>query len=418
MTAVEPAVVAAAALDVRNVSRRFPNGTEALDDVSLSVAPGELVAVVGPSGCGKSTLLRLISGLDRPTAGTVERAPGNLGYVFQDATLLPWRTVRDNVELFAELHHLPASERSAAADRAIALTGLSGFEGHHPRQLSGGMRMRVSLARSLTLRPSVFLFDEPFGSLDELTRERLNGELLDLFAARAVRRRLRHPLDRGGDLPGVSGDRHVPPAGPVHRRVPGPVPLPARSGASLCPRVRDPRGRGLGQPSGGARMSVEGIDRSLAIPATAAEAASGTRPRIAVRATRSRSAAGGRAAAPGPRRGHRRVVRDLVPRARAEQALPAAGARPVITTGFLDPINFGRILEGLVTTATVAVVGLAIATVIGIGTAIADEPGALGRALDLPLGRRPADDPDPRGRAAHRLLVRLRVPAAGSSSAS
>ena len=176
--AAPPAV---SALEVRRVSRRFPNGTEALSDISLTVAPGEFVAIVGPSGCGKSTLLRLVAGLDKPTSGRVALGPGNLGYVFQDATLLPWRTVRSNIELFGELHGLSPTERREGADRAIALTGLSGFERHHPRQLSGGMRMRVSLARSLTLRPSTFLFDEPFGSLDELTRERLNGDLLDLF---------------------------------------------------------------------------------------------------------------------------------------------------------------------------------------------------------------------------------------------
>jgi len=140
-----------------------------------------MVAIVGPSGCGKSTLLRLASHLTNPSSGEIRVAPGNLGYVFQDATLLPWRTVQRNVELLAELAGTPRLERARLAADAIALTGLTGFENHRPRALSGGMRMRVSLARSLTMRPRIFLFDEPFGALDEITRERLNNELLGLF---------------------------------------------------------------------------------------------------------------------------------------------------------------------------------------------------------------------------------------------
>lgn len=140
-----------------------------------------MVAIVGPSGCGKSTLLRLASRLTAPSSGEVSVTAGGLGYVFQDPTLLPWRTVRRNVELPAELAGVPAPDRAALAAEAIRLTGLTGFERHRPRALSGGMRMRVSLARALTLRPEIFLFDEPFGALDEITRERLNGELLGLF---------------------------------------------------------------------------------------------------------------------------------------------------------------------------------------------------------------------------------------------
>ncbi|MBV9582055.1 MAG: ABC transporter ATP-binding protein [Chloroflexi bacterium] len=169
------------ALAFEHVEKVFPDGTQALDDVSLQVAAGEMVSIVGPSGCGKSTLLRLASSLTSPTAGEIRVAPGNLGYVFQDATLLPWRTVQKNVELLAELDGVPRDERARLAAEAIAVTGLSGFEQHRPRALSGGMRMRVSLARSLTMRPRIFLFDEPFGALDEITRERLNGELLGLF---------------------------------------------------------------------------------------------------------------------------------------------------------------------------------------------------------------------------------------------
>ena len=167
-------------LQVQAAGRRF--GTlQALHDVSLAIDAGEFVALLGPSGCGKSTLLRLASKLTAPTGGEIAVASGNLGYVFQDPTLLPWRTVQANVELLAELAGIPKSERTRQAADAIALTGLHGFEQHYPRALSGGMRMRVSLARSLTLRPRIFLFDEPFGALDEITRERLNGELLGLF---------------------------------------------------------------------------------------------------------------------------------------------------------------------------------------------------------------------------------------------
>ncbi|MBV9603173.1 MAG: ABC transporter ATP-binding protein [Chloroflexi bacterium] len=169
------------ALAFEHVNKTFPDGTQALDDVSLDVAAGEMVAIVGPSGCGKSTLLRLASRLSSPSAGEIRVAQGNLGYVFQDPTLLPWRTVQSNVELLAELAGVPKAERARLAADAIALTGLVGFENHRPRALSGGMRMRVSLARSLTMRPRIFLFDEPFGALDEITRERLNGELLGLF---------------------------------------------------------------------------------------------------------------------------------------------------------------------------------------------------------------------------------------------
>ena len=156
------------ALDFKNVGMTFPDGTQALGGVSFGVSPGEFVTVVGPSGCGKSTLLRIASNLETETEGKCEIDRNSIGYVFQDATLLPWRNVRKNIEIIAELH-------------GIDLVGLTGFEEKYPRQLSGGMRMRASLARSLVMKPRVFLFDEPFGALDEITRERLNDELLRLF---------------------------------------------------------------------------------------------------------------------------------------------------------------------------------------------------------------------------------------------
>ncbi len=170
------------ALSFDRVGKVFPDGTEALRDVTFAVEPGEFVTVVGPSGCGKSTLLRIASGLDDQTSGSCQVDRSNIGYVFQDATLLPWRSVKRNVELFAELHRVDSAERDRSVAAAIELVGLSGFEDHYPAQLSGGMRMRASLARSLVMQPPVFLFDEPFGALDEITRERLNEETLRLFA--------------------------------------------------------------------------------------------------------------------------------------------------------------------------------------------------------------------------------------------
>jgi NitT/TauT family transport system ATP-binding protein len=163
------------------VSKVFANGTEAFRDVSVELRPGELVSIVGPSGCGKTTVLKVASGLLSPSSGRVERDERSLGFVFQDPTLLPWRSVWSNVELLLELEGRPKAERQRRVEDALRLVGLSDFAGHLPRQLSGGMRMRASLARWLATSPRLFLFDEPFGSLDEITRERLNEELSGLF---------------------------------------------------------------------------------------------------------------------------------------------------------------------------------------------------------------------------------------------
>ncbi len=163
------------------LSMVFPDGTHALHDISFTVKPGEFTTVVGPSGCGKSTLLRIASGLEQGFRGGCEVDRDSIGYVFQDATLLPWRTVQRNVELNAELHGVPKADRKERAAKAIELVNLVGHETKYPKQLSGGMKMRCSLARSLLLSPKVFLFDEPFGALDEITRERLNSEVLSLF---------------------------------------------------------------------------------------------------------------------------------------------------------------------------------------------------------------------------------------------
>jgi NitT/TauT family transport system ATP-binding protein len=170
-------------LTIKDLSVRYPTGTLALDGVSLSLAAGEFVAIVGPSGCGKSTLLRVAAGLLAPTEGTVTKTSNHIGFVFQDPTLLPWRSVRKNVELVGELRGMSRSDRQKAAAEAIAKVGLTDFADDRPSTLSGGMRMRASLARTLITRPELMLFDEPFGSLDELTRAKLCDDVQNVFVA-------------------------------------------------------------------------------------------------------------------------------------------------------------------------------------------------------------------------------------------
>jgi NitT/TauT family transport system ATP-binding protein len=158
-----------------------------LAGLSLRVVRGEFVSLIGASGCGKSTLLRLLAGLIPPTSGQVlvaERpaaaATTERAFIFQDSALLPWRTVRQNAELLLQLRDVPASRRRESAAQMLALARIAHLADRHPRQLSGGEKMRVSLARALTLEPALLLLDEPFGALDELTREVLGEELLAL----------------------------------------------------------------------------------------------------------------------------------------------------------------------------------------------------------------------------------------------
>ncbi len=165
------------------VGLTYPDGTNALHSTSVSVADGEFVSIVGPSGCGKSTLLRLASGLIAPTSGTITRN-GSVQFVFQDSTLLPWRSVRRNVSLNLELQKVGKSEIEDRTNRALALVGLLDSAEKLPRQLSGGMKMRTSLARSLVCEPDMYLFDEPFAALDEFSRERLNVELRSMLSTR------------------------------------------------------------------------------------------------------------------------------------------------------------------------------------------------------------------------------------------
>ena len=178
-------------VSIRNVSKQFANGTVAIRGVDLDLVDGEFVSLLGPSGCGKSTLLRIIAGLGQPSAGTVDwptsshaatgEAVPDLGFVFQDPTLMPWANALKNVRLPLTLAGTPQAQAEARAAEMLALVGLKGFEKSYPRELSGGMKMRVSIARALVTHPKILLMDEPFAALDEITRHRLNDDLLGLW---------------------------------------------------------------------------------------------------------------------------------------------------------------------------------------------------------------------------------------------
>jgi NitT/TauT family transport system ATP-binding protein len=206
----DPGIDAPAAYVLRGVGKRHPGGLLALDGVDLVLPAGGFSCLLGASGCGKSTLLRILAGLDAPSSGTVERgagatagrvgapaaaihsppavrparpACGEVGVVFQEPTLMPWASVLDNVALPLRLLRRPRAERQALARQQIAAVGLAGFEAALPHTLSGGMRMRASLARALVTQPSTLLLDEPFAALDEISREQLDADLLALWAA-------------------------------------------------------------------------------------------------------------------------------------------------------------------------------------------------------------------------------------------
>ena len=173
-----------AAFTLTNVSKVYANGTVALQNLNLSVKEGEFVTLVGPSGCGKSTVLRLIAGLGEATEGSIEwqktRNP-ELAFVFQEAALMPWATVFENINLPLQLSKIPPRQARIKCSEAIKLVNLEGFENAYPRELSGGMKMRVSIARALVNQPDFMLMDEPFGALDEMTRTKLNSDLLNLW---------------------------------------------------------------------------------------------------------------------------------------------------------------------------------------------------------------------------------------------
>ncbi len=175
-----------AAIDIRGASKTYPNGIRALEPIDLTVRQGEFVTIVGPSGCGKSTLLRLIAGLSPSTAGSIVLSEGfsppRLAYVFQSPTLMPWASVQANVRLPLDLAGMPRSDADEKTRHALELVGLQEFARSFPRELSGGMQMRVSIARALATEPRLLLMDEPFGALDEITRNRLDREFSELSA--------------------------------------------------------------------------------------------------------------------------------------------------------------------------------------------------------------------------------------------
>ena len=171
-------------MSLRGVSKTFPNGTTALSRLNLDVEAGEFLSLIGPSGCGKSTALRLLAGLAEPSTGTI-RWYGDrpeIGFVFQEPTLMPWASVFNNVWLPLRLRHISKADSRSRILDALSLVGLSKFTESYPRELSGGMKMRVSIARALVVRPRLLLMDEPFAALDEITRFRLNNDLVRLKA--------------------------------------------------------------------------------------------------------------------------------------------------------------------------------------------------------------------------------------------
>ena len=238
------------AVSLKGITKRYDRGVTALGPVDFNVRRGDFVSLLGPSGCGKSTALRIIAGLSDPTSGAVCVAGGrrSIGFVFQEPTLMPWASVRDNVGAAAETD-APAACRHRRLCRGCAgAGGLVEFAAAYPRELSGGMRMRVSLARALVTDPDVLLMDEPFAALDEITRFRLNNDLLTLW------RDLRKTV--------IFVTHSVFKSVYLSQRVVVMTPRPGRIGAEYCIDAAEPRGRGIPHLGGICRLLPRGVDRA------------------------------------------------------------------------------------------------------------------------------------------------------------
>jgi NitT/TauT family transport system ATP-binding protein len=187
LSGIDASPGAGVAVSLRGVTKTYDSGVVALGPIELEVRKSEFVSLLGPSGCGKSTALRLIAGLSAPTSGAVRvghhgtQAGRSIGFVFQEPTLMPWTSVRENVRLPLKLTHVPREQADTRVGEALAQVGLAEFAEAYPRELSGGMKMRVSLARALVTDPDILLMDEPFAALDEITRFKLNNDLLALW---------------------------------------------------------------------------------------------------------------------------------------------------------------------------------------------------------------------------------------------
>ena len=226
-------------VDAKVISLTFETAdgrVEALSNVDLQVAEGEFVSFIGPSGCGKTTMLRVIADLQQPTSGTLlvngmtaenARLARSYGYVFQAPALFPWRTIEKNLKLPLEIMGFSESEQQHRAERYISMVNLKGFERKFPWQLSGGMQQRVSIARALSFDPAMLLMDEPFGALDEIVRDHLNEQLLQLWKSTAKDRAVRDPFDSGSCVPLDQDRGDVAAPRPHHRchrlRFPAPI---------------------------------------------------------------------------------------------------------------------------------------------------------------------------------------------------
>ena len=374
-------------ISASGVSKQFDSGTIALADVDLDIARGDFVAIVGPSGCGKSTLLRMAAGLEAPTTGSVALATDSVGVIFQEPTLLPWRSVQANVELCAEIAREPRSERRARAAAAIDAVGLAGFEKQLPRTLSGGMKMRVSLARMLTKEPEVMLLDEPFGALDEMTRLDMQAELLRLYG------------DRGFTALFIT--HSMPEAVFLANRVivmsarPGRIAADIRIDLPYPPSTRHPLRPGFHVVR---RRDLRNTPRCLMTITTTAmthDSTSSTAVAAAAPATSPSGAAPGGGATSSARSRVRTVVRMVAPPAVSLAAaiglwylvsmvilspqrrflLPPP--HEVLTNSLLDKAHVNPMLDALWVTAKVSLVGFLFAAVIGIAIGVLMSRGSL-----------------------------------------